>query len=572
MSDVVGGPASGRPSTPPRDAGGLAFGAAPASGVCAPTGSGPVGVDPADAAVDVTPSTPSTPSTPKAGPRQRVPLHTRFAGTPLRAQLVGLFVVLLVAALAAAGWAVQMQTSRILVAQVDTQLELAAGPVAGGVVDRLRSTGGLDDDSTLFALPPRDLVPSTFVTQVTLFNGATKVVRPRIGTSLPASDPAFPSLTAEQVTAYSEPAPFTVGSQTGDARWRVVAVPIVTRREGTPVGAVFVATPLTSIDTALRTLRTVLVVVTFAGALLFGVIGWVAVRRAFRPLAEVEETAAGIAAGDLSRRIPERPTTTEVGRLTASLNTMLTHIESAFRAREASQARTRRFAADASHELRTPLASIRGFAELYRQGAVPTEDVPRTMRRIEDEATRMGGLVEDLLMLARLDEQRAGRSERVDLTVLAGDAVHDAKGLDPQRPVQLVGLRPGTGPTTAVVVGDEDRLRQVVANLVANAVRHTPPGTPVEVAVGVESAAAGPLAVLEVRDHGRGLTPEQAERIFERFYRVDSSRHRGRGGGSGLGLSIVHAVVTAHGGQVGVRTTPGGGASFRVGLPAAPAG
>jgi two-component system OmpR family sensor kinase len=255
---------------------------------------------------------------------------------------------------------------------------------------------------------------------------------------------------------------------------------------------------------------------------------------------------------------------------------MLAQIESAFRARQASEAaarasedRMRRFVADASHELRTPLTSIRGFAELYRHGAVPQDEVPRTMRRIEDEATRMGGLVEDLLMLARLDERRPARAEPVDLAVLAGDAVHDVRGLDPDRPVRLTGLQPGSGPVPAVVVGDEGGLRQVVTNLVANAVRHTPAGTPVEVAVGVEPASegVGPRAVLEVRDHGPGLPDEEAGRIFERFYRVDSSRRRGTGGGSGLGLSIVSAVTAAHGGTVGVRTTPGGGATFRVALP-----
>ncbi|HEX2809691.1 MAG TPA: HAMP domain-containing sensor histidine kinase, partial [Kineosporiaceae bacterium] len=214
-----------------------------------------------------------------------------------------------------------------------------------------------------------------------------------------------------------------------------------------------------------------------------------------------------------------------------------------------------------------PLASIRGFAELFRQGAVPSEEVPRTMRRIEDEAKRMGSLVEDLLLLARLDEQRPSRRDAVDLAVLAGDAVHDAKGLDADRRVRLVGLTDTTGPTPSVVVGDEDKLRQVVANLVGNAVRHTAPGTPVEVAVGRDSADR---AVLEVRDHGAGLAPDVAERVFERFFRLDSSRQRGQGGGSGLGLSIVSAVVAAHGGTVTVLATPDGGATFRVELPAQP--
>jgi two-component system OmpR family sensor kinase len=250
---------------------------------------------------------------------------------------------------------------------------------------------------------------------------------------------------------------------------------------------------------------------------------------------------------------------------------MLAQIESAFRARAASEERTRRFAADASHELRTPLASIRGFAELYRQGAVPAEDVPRTMRRIEDEARRMGGLVEDLLLLARLDARRPTRAEPVDLAVLAGDAVHDARGLAPDRSVRLVGLEASPGPVPAVVIGDEGHLRQVVTNLLANAVRHTPAGTPIEVAVGTSRDADGSArAVLEVRDHGPGLPAGEAERVFERFYRLDSSRQRSAGGGSGLGLSIVSAVTAAHGGTVTALQTPGGGATFRVALPLAP--
>jgi two-component system OmpR family sensor kinase len=196
--------------------------------------------------------------------------------------------------------------------------------------------------------------------------------------------------------------------------------------------------------------------------------------------------------------------------------------------------------------------------------------VPRTMRRIEDEATRMGGLVDDLLLLARLDAKRPARAEPVDLAVLAGDAVHDAHALAPDRSVRLVGLEGAAGPVPAVVIGDEGHLRQVVTNLVGNAVRHTPAGTPIEVAVGAAQQDGHERAVLEVRDHGPGLPPETAERVFERFYRVDSSRQRGAGGGSGLGLSIVSAVTTAHGGTVDVLPTADGGATFRVALPLAP--
>jgi two-component system, OmpR family, sensor kinase len=373
--------------------------------------------------------------------------------------------------------------------------------------------------------------------------------------------PQFPQRTYAWVNAnYGRMT--TIRSTDGEHLWRVVAYPL--QQDG---AFVQVALPLEDVEKATARLRLLVVLFGLMVTVACAVLGWLAIRRAFAPLTGVEKTAAAIAAGDLSRRVPPYPPTTEVGRLTSALNGMLAQIEAAFRARQASENRTRRFAADASHELRTPLAAIRGYAELYRQGAVRGEaDVARTMSRIEDEARRMGVLVEDLLLLARLDEQRPARTDPVDLAVLAGDAVHDARGLAPDRTVRLVGVLPGRGPEPSVVTGDENRLRQVVANLLANAVRHTPAGSPIEVAVGRE----GPLAVLEVRDHGPGIPPDHAEKVFERFYRVDSSRARGQGGGSGLGLSIVAAVAAAHGGRVGVAPTPGGGATFRLELPAAP--
>jgi two-component system OmpR family sensor kinase len=226
----------------------------------------------------------------------------------------------------------------------------------------------------------------------------------------------------------------------------------------------------------------------------------------------------------------------------------------------------RRFVADASHELRTPLAGIRGFAELYRMGALSEEaDIKRTMARIESEALRMGGLVEDLLTLARLDEQRPLELAPMDLRTLAADALHDTTALDPSRPVALTGPGGGTAPTAALVLGDEARLRQVVTNLVGNAVKHTPPGTPVRIGVGTVEGRG----VIEVADRGPGLTADQAARVFERFYRVDSSRSRQDGGGAGLGLAIVSALTAAHHGQVDLVTTPGEGAVFRVSIPAA---
>lgn len=222
----------------------------------------------------------------------------------------------------------------------------------------------------------------------------------------------------------------------------------------------------------------------------------------------------------------------------------------------------RQFVADASHELRTPLATVRGYAELYRQGAVSDRaGVTAAMERIEAESGRMSGLVEDLLTLARLDDAPEAETGQVDLTVLAADAVADARVRAPERRISLLGVDGPLGPT--LVRGSEPRLRQVVTNLLANALRHTPEGTPVEIALGTDTGTA----VLEVRDHGPGVPAEVATRVFERFYRADPSRGRGTGGGSGLGLAIVAAIVATHHGQVGVADTDGGGATFIVRLP-----
>jgi two-component system OmpR family sensor kinase len=281
----------------------------------------------------------------------------------------------------------------------------------------------------------------------------------------------------------------------------------------------------------------------------------------------VEKTAAAIAAGDLSRRVDVENPGTEVGRLGSSLNAMLSHIESAFAARMASEERMRRFAADASHELRTPLVTIRGFSELYRHGALSTEeDVATAMGRIESEAKRMGSMVEDLLLLARLDEQRPLQQKPVDLLLLANDAVVDTQASARGRVISLTGLD-GGAPAAAPVLGDEAKLRQVLGNLVGNALRYTPEGTPIELAVGTRAGEDGQRrSVIEVRDHGSGIPDEEAPRIFERFYRADTSRTR-ETGGSGLGLAIVAAIVGSHAGSVRVEKTVGGGATMVVSLP-----
>jgi two-component system OmpR family sensor kinase len=310
---------------------------------------------------------------------------------------------------------------------------------------------------------------------------------------------------------------------------------------------------------------------------LLGVLGWAVVRVVLRPLDDVEKTAEAIvAAGDLSRRIPVKSTQrTEIDRLASTVNTMLSRLETAFTAHARSEDRLRQFVADASHELRTPLAGIRGFAELYRQGAVrQPDDVAHLIARIEAESTRMGLLVEDLLLLARLDRQRPPESEPVDLVAIAADAVEAARAIAPERPLRLVILpeltRPGA--TAPVVLGDEGQLRQVAANLLGNALQHTPPDTSVLVRAGVVSGTDAEMVIFEVADHGDGLTIADAERVFERFYRADAARGRRNapGKGAGLGLSIVAAIVAAHRGRVEHFPTHGGGATFRVAFTPAP--
>jgi two-component system OmpR family sensor kinase len=348
--------------------------------------------------------------------------------------------------------------------------------------------------------------------------------------------------------------PLTVGATSGSRSFRLVASP-------TDAGSTLVvALPLDDVKQTLARLVAIELVATLAVLAGVGVLARWLVHRGLRPLEDMGRTAGAIAAGDLSRRV-ESDEETEVGRLGLALNRMLGQIESAFAAQQASEQRLRRFIADASHELRTPLTSIRGYAELFRRGAAERpEDLAKAMRRIEEESARMGVLVDDLLLLARLDQGRPLERERVDLRAIAADAVDDVRAVDPDRPIALE-----APPADAVVVlGDDARLRQVVGNLLVNARQHTPGGTPVRVRITLDEARA----TLEVADQGPGLAPEQAARVFERFYRADDSRTRAHGG-TGLGLAIVAAITEAHGGRVSVETAPGEGARFRVQLPVA---
>ena len=401
----------------------------------------------------------------------------------------------------------------------------------------------------------------------------------------------------------------TVPAQSGSDTWRVITAPVSyplltsTGSLDQVTGTLVVGADLGDVNATIGGLAVTVLIIGLIVVCILAMAIVVVVRASLRPLVDIEETAGEIAAGHLNRRVPERDPRTEIGRLGRSLNTMLSQIETAFHKQEESEAaahrseeRMRRFIADASHELRTPVTAIRGFAEYYRQrgglvrhwdqddagetagsgagadaesGLTPA-DLDRIMQRVEKEAARMGLLVEDLLLLARLDQQRPLARQPVDLLSLAADAVHDARVLAPARTIDL-SVQPGAA---FLVIGDDARLRQVIGNLMSNALTHTPDGTPIEVSVssGSLDPQVGdftPAVILDITDHGPGMTTEQARRVFERFYRADQARTRAKGG-SGLGLAIVRALVAAQGGVASVRTAPGEGATFRIALPLAP--
>ncbi len=345
----------------------------------------------------------------------------------------------------------------------------------------------------------------------------------------------------------------TVGGRAGDgSRYRVLAQPDPGGR-----GTVVVAVPLREVDQTLHRLLLVEALVIGAVLLVLAAVGRYVVRVGLLPLDRIGRTAGAIAGGDLSHRVEPADPRTEVGRLGLALNGMLERLERAFAERRDSENRLRRFLADASHELRTPLASIRGYAELHRMGATrePAE-VERSMRRIEDEAARMGVLVEDLLTLARLDQMPEAPHGEVDVAALARDAVDDARATAPDRAIAI------EAPAHATVLGDAHQLRQVLANLLRNALVHTAEGTAIDVSVAERD---GGLCI-EVRDHGHGLPAGDPQLLFERFWRTEEGRERGRAG-AGLGLAIVAALVDAHGGRVHAADAPGGGAAFVVELP-----
>lgn len=499
----------------------------------------------------------------------------RPSALSLRSRLVLLSVVLIVVGLGVSDTVVLGLVRSDLVQRIDQGLKRYGGPLT-----RELAVGGPPPSSVRNNGLGNPWLRSQYVVAFAASDGE---ISQQLSVPLSPDDPhpQWPVMDAAQLRARTG-TPFDVPSDQGDSDWRVLILPVLraTARHPLPSGdeqttahanalpaRLVVAASLHDVTSTTATLRAAFQLISAVVATLLGLAGWFAIRAGLRPLHRIEATATEIAAGrPLSHRMPHASTRTEVGRLSTALNIMLARIESAFAARAESEARMRRFIADASHELRTPLVGIRGFAELYRMGALSDEaDIRRTMARIENEAVRMGGLVEDLLTLARADESRPLQLAPMDLRTLAADALHDTTALDATRPVSLTGPGGDSPSAPALVLGDEARLRQVVANLVGNAIAHTQPGTPIRVGVGTENGHG----IIEVADQGPGLQPDQATRVFERFYRVDAARTRHQGGGAGLGLAIVTALVTAHNGHVDLITAPGKGATFRVRIPSA---
>lgn len=471
----------------------------------------------------------------------------------LRGRLVIAVVALTAVALVITDMTATIILRNNLMNRIDNQLRA----VAGGQIlrlDQLHLTDQIDDSQTAPGTPRMRRVPNALT--LTLLDPKGQVVRQFGGESNNTNlANTLTGITIPQALTHKDQ-PWTISGAGNSADYRIISRVIV-NNEGTAI----VAISLADLHGTLLNLDMFLIALGLLVLLLLALLARKAVSIGLRPLDDVEKTAAAIASGDFSARLANEDEKTEVGRLNHALNAMLERIETSFNARKDSEDRLRRFAADASHELRTPLTAIRGFAELHRQGAISGEEATTTvLRRIEKESVRMSTLVDDLLLLARLDQQRPLAHEPVDIKALIEESVEAARASSPEQPIDL--LMPEED---VFVQGDAGRLHQAISNLLVNARMHTPSGTPVHVRVELEKTEV----IISVADEGPGLTPEQSARIFERFYRADPSRQRGsiREEGSGLGLSIVDAVVAAHGGSVAVDGTEGHGATFTIRLP-----
>lgn len=548
-----------------------------------------------------------------------------WEGISLRSKITGVTVLVVTFGLLVVGTGTLTTLQRTLLDEVDRQISQAATELrellSSENGERAQFTTDQFDEFTT-------LTPSVF--SAPFYFGAVDargdVIDDNVADYARDSAPDLSRLTAGFVADLD--GGVTLTSENRTTQWRVATYPLLVTNLETgesQQATLVVGANLSDTNNVIGSFASIFLGFGLVVVIMSAAITRLLVTSTFRPLREVEATAARFAGGDFSQRLSGATPNTEVGRLNRSLNTMLSRIDRAFADRAETISRMRRFVGDASHELRTPLVSLRGYAELYRMGAIQKdEDVAQAMERIEKEAMRMSSLVSDLLELARLDEQRPIEKVPVDLVPLARDAALDAMAGSPDRSVtvvvddrpastamsavldtaqdmsgspsaprrrasaalarlrpkrrsmasaenapELVGRLslPELPPVSAVVAGDENKLRQVVTNLIGNALRFTVEGSPIELVVSVDEAAG--MATLAVVDHGEGIPAQLKEKIFDRFFRADSSRTRDTGG-SGLGLAIVSSIVSHHGGRIDVLDTPGGGATFRVALPLLP--
>jgi two-component system OmpR family sensor kinase len=465
----------------------------------------------------------------------------------LRNRLILAAVFLASLAIIASDFAANTALRSYLISQVDNQLF----SISSGSLERLDRAGIApqsefeESRSPFRVLQPIRGVPTS--TSLTLLDREGNLIG-QVGGELAGQNFGVTGLKVSQVERY-ENKPFTIEGEGRNPDVRALALVLPTG-----MGSVIAANSLEEVDKTLSQLRFLFFFLGLIAIFLTALVSRWIIAISLRPLDKVEETAEAIAAGDLSARLPAAKPDTEVGRLTTSLNMMLSRIEQSFSVRVESENKLRRFVADASHELRTPLTAIRGFAELHRQGAVSGEEKTKELiSRIEGESIRMSSLVEDLLLLARLDQARELDFEPVDLNTLIVEVVASAKAAGPNHPIEL-----NLPQAELFVLGDSRRIHQVVANLLANARTHTPLGTKINVTARQTLAEV----IIEVADNGPGLSKSDQERIFERFFRADPARVRNSGEGSGLGLSIVDAVMKAHGGYVSVKSELDKGATF----------
>ena len=479
---------------------------------------------------------------------------TKVSGWSLRSRLLLATLVVVAIGIGTSDFVAHASLKNYLIKQVDTQLT----GVANGSVGRLNRAGiepnANEDDangSPFRIVRPLRGVPTE--TLVTLLDSNGNELG-RLGGDISNSSHTmrFNGFTTAKVAA-TKGLPFTVKGvkDGGDTRAIAQVLP-------TGLGSIVVAVSLAGVDRTLHEMTWLFLLISLIILVLIAFLSRFIIRISLRPLSEVEGTAAAIAASDLSARLPDNNPKTEVGKLTRSLNTMLSRIEESFAVRVASESKLRQFVADASHELRTPLTAIRGFAELHRQGAVEgVEKTKELIGRIEKESIRMGSLVEDLLLLARMDEARPVSMEPVDLTHVLEECIASASAAGPDHPI-TADIEPDI-----FVLGDNKRIHQAIANLLANARTHTPLGTKIT----VRAKSGKDDTRVSVSDEGPGLSPADQKKIFERFFRADPSRQRSSGEGSGLGLSIVDAIMKLHGGSVSVESELGRGATFTLTFP-----